>query len=106
MAFHRLCAVRVIAIRYLLYNEDDNCHSSIIMDISKTNFINLKIIDLSNFMINTVNNEIESIEQLQFMNMPLFEELYLGKISNNFRVEPHYKSKCLEQVCLELIKMP
>ncbi len=49
------------------------------MDISKTNFTNLKIIDLSNFMIKTVNNNIESIEQLQFINMPLLEELYLGK---------------------------
>lgn len=83
LAFHCLCAMRVIAIRYLFDNEDDNCHSSIIMDISKTNFINLKIIDLSNFMIKTVKNNIESIEQLQFMNMPLLEELHLGKTSNN-----------------------
>ncbi len=49
------------------------------MDISRTNFTNLKIIDLSKLMIKTVNNNIESIEQLQFMDMPLLEELHLGK---------------------------
>ena len=31
------------------------------------------------FMIKTGGNKIRSIEQLQFINMPLLEELYLGK---------------------------
>lgn len=33
--------------------------------------MNLKILELSMFMIKTESNKIESIEGLQFMNMPL-----------------------------------
>jgi hypothetical protein len=41
--------------------------------------MNLKRLYLGKFMIKTENNKIESIEQLQFMNMPLLKELCLGK---------------------------
>ncbi len=37
------------------------------------------MLNLRNFAIKTVRNNIESIEQLQFMNMPLLEVLYLSK---------------------------
>ena len=41
--------------------------------------MNLRELWLSKFMIKTGGNNIESIEQLQFMNMPLLEELDLCK---------------------------
>ena len=41
--------------------------------------MNLKELLLRKFMIKTEENNIESIEQLQFMNMPLLDQLILGK---------------------------
>ena len=41
--------------------------------------MNLRVLNLGKFMIKTERNNIESIEQLQFMNMPLLEELNLCK---------------------------
>ena len=57
-------------------SEDLNFHAEIIKEISRTNFMNLRELRLGKFMIKTAYNSIESIEQLQFMNMPLLE--YLG----------------------------
>ena len=41
--------------------------------------MNLRKLGLGKFMIKTDDNKIESIEQLQFMNMPRLVELTLGK---------------------------
>ena len=60
-------------------SEDKNYHAKIIKEISHTHFMNLRGLNLGKFMIKTGGNNIESIEQLQFMNMPLLEELSLCK---------------------------
>lgn len=49
-----------------------------IMDISKTNFIKLKTINFCNLIFKPGGNNIVSIEQLQFINMELLEDLRLG----------------------------
>lgn len=66
---------------YLKMNDlkDENFHAKIIMEISQTNFKNLSTIQLSKLMIKTERNKIVSIEQLQFMNMPVLSHLWLGK---------------------------
>ncbi len=58
-------------------SEDWNVHEEIINEISQTNFMHLRGLTLCKFMIKTGMNNIESIEQLQFMNMPLLEKLSL-----------------------------
>jgi hypothetical protein len=65
----------------ILDNKEYNGHENIITDISKTNFLQLKHLNLSNIMIKIVQNQISSIEQLQFVNMPVLEWLYLCKTS-------------------------
>ena len=49
------------------------------MEISKTNFAELKTLSLSIFTIKAVNNDICSIEQLQFVDIPLLKEINLRK---------------------------
>jgi hypothetical protein len=63
----------------ILDNKDYNGYENIIMDISKTNFLQLKHLELSNIMIKILENQISSIEQLQFVNMPVLEWLDLCK---------------------------
>ena len=60
-------------------SEDENNHAEIIKEISQTHFMNLRELWLRKFMIKTGYNNFESIEQLQFMNMPLLELLTLRK---------------------------
>ncbi len=54
-------------------------HSTIIRDITQINFINLKVLSLSKFMIKTGANKINSLEDLQFINMNCLEDLNLCK---------------------------
>ncbi len=61
-------------------NEDKSERSGIIKEIAHINFTKLIKLDLGNFMIKTALNRIESIEHLQFMNMPVLEDLSLCKI--------------------------
>jgi hypothetical protein len=53
--------------------------SLIIKRISQTNYMNLQTLLLRKFLIKAGGNKIFSIEQLQFMNMPLLRELDLCK---------------------------
>jgi hypothetical protein len=63
--------------RKIIVNKDGNFYENIIIDISKTNFINLKVLYLSKIAIKKGGNNISSIEQLQFMNMFFLEQLIL-----------------------------
>ena len=55
--------------------------SGIIKEIAQINFTKLVRLNLSNFMIETALNGIESIEHLQFMSMP---DLRMVILSNSF----------------------
>ncbi len=57
-------------------------------------------------MIKTGYNKIESIEQLQFMNMPLLERLSLCKTFDKSDWKQDHKRECPEQVCMELLAIP
>ena len=60
-------------------NKDYNGDENIIMYISKTSFLQLKHLYLSRIMIKRAENQISSMEQLQFVNMPVLEWLNLCK---------------------------
>jgi hypothetical protein len=63
--------------RKIIVNTDGNYYENIIIDISKTNFINLKVLCLSKLVIKKGRNHVSSIEQLQFMSILFLDELIL-----------------------------
>ncbi len=52
------------------------------MDISRPNFYELSYLSLGIFMFKAGGNNIMSIEQLQFIEMPFLESLVLGIFKN------------------------
>jgi hypothetical protein len=52
------------------------------MDISRPNFYALSLLALGIFMLKTGRNNISSIEQLQFIEMPFLGALFLGILLN------------------------
>lgn len=60
-------------------NQECNHREEIMIDISKPYFLQLELLDLGIELIKTEENKISSIEQLQFMNMPLLKVLRLCK---------------------------
>jgi hypothetical protein len=64
--------------RKIIVNTDGNYYENIIIDISKTNFINLKVLYLSKLAIKKGRNNLSSIEQLQFISMLFLNELVLS----------------------------
>ncbi len=73
------------------------------MDISRPNFYALSHLGLGIFMLKTAKNNISSIEQLQFIEMPFLHALFLGIFYKSIREKRNIKSECPKQVSVESI---
>jgi hypothetical protein len=75
------------------------------MDVSKTNFMVLKELYLGNLMNKAGQNNINSIEQLSFINMPLLEKLILRKNLDKLKFNKITKTSALNKCSRNLIKL-
>ncbi len=71
------------------------------MDISRPKFYALRLLSLRSSIFKTARNNITSIEQLQFIEMPFLDALLLGIFYKSIREQRNIKSKCIKQVRME-----